>query len=67
MGPGLEDLHWVRRVEMGEYYEGLSAIISVLKRALGGKRTYTRIYNRRMYEGRQANEEYVSKEDGYRW
>jgi hypothetical protein len=52
---------------MGEYYEGLSAIISVLKRALGGKRTYTRIYNRRMYEGRQANEEYVSKEDGYRW
>jgi hypothetical protein len=67
VGPGLEDLHWVRRVEMGEYYEELSATISVLEGARRGKRTYTRIYNRRMYERRQANEEYVSKKNGYRW
>jgi hypothetical protein len=52
---------------MGECYEELSATISILERALRDKRAYTRIYNRRMYERREANEEYVSKENGYRW
>jgi hypothetical protein len=52
---------------MGECYEELSATVSVLERALRDKRAYTRIYNRRMYERREANEEYVSKKNGYRW